>query len=449
MAVALMSFRIGAFVSSCKTILIAKFGLKGFKAFSRYLESSQLRLSPVRLDAHEASYQHALPLIEEEVHSWCFAPNQGEKVLGGKDQQPSAERMSPATSTVKDLSSAIEDVEASMRNELEAFREHLQRTVASQVELIFNKLDDLVVNSRLTVLEQKVKVFANELDDLIEERIAHFTKWEVQRCKDLKGQVTELQEELTACKKSLQELQGRALDIDDEEKKVQTTIMYLTDTTALWWRRRYTDGCDVKTWEKFKCELKRQFYSESVEDMAMINLRRLRQKGSIHEYVKEYSALMLVISEMSERQRLCFFVDRLQQWVATELRRIEPHDLASTMVIVQRLEDFKQGERPRSPRHERAKDGGDGRSKSGLPKATDDEQSGDEGQKVTKAWYPLSQISKQAKTMGSMKSRGMQPNAPNKAMMSPKNGNIAATVVATITDNDLVINRGTTLRMEN
>ncbi|KAK3033005.1 hypothetical protein RJ639_037134 [Escallonia herrerae] len=49
------------------------------------------------------------------------------------------------------------------------------------------------------------------------------------------------------------------------------------------------------------------------------------------------------------------------------------------MAIVERLKDFKQGERPRSPRHERAKDGRDGRSKSGSPKAIDDKRSRDEG----------------------------------------------------------------------
>lgn len=48
-----------------------------------------------------------------------------------------------------------------------------------------------------------------------------------------------------------------------------------------------------------------------------------------------------------------------------------------------------------------------------------------------------------------MKSRGMQPNAPIKALMSPKKGNIAATVVAITTNNDREINLGTTLRMEN
>lgn len=39
-------------------------------------------------------------------------------------------------------------------------------------------------------------------------------------------------------------------------------------------------------------------------------------------------------------------------------------------------------------------------------------------------------------TIGKMKSRGIQPNAPIKALMSPKKGNIAATVVAIMTDNE-------------
>ncbi|KAK2966394.1 hypothetical protein RJ640_013704 [Escallonia rubra] len=65
---------------------------------------------------------------------------------------------------------------------------------------------------------------------------------------------------------------------------------------------------------------------------------------------------------LSRGKKLIKILDVLQQWVATELRQKEPHDLTSVMVIVERLEDFKQGERPRSPRHERAKYGGDSRS---------------------------------------------------------------------------------------
>ncbi|KAK3024414.1 hypothetical protein RJ639_043372 [Escallonia herrerae] len=254
-----------------------------------------------------------------------------------------------------------------MRSELEALGERMQWTVASQVELIFNRLDDLEVDSRLTMLEQKVDVFAEELDDLIGERVAHFTKWEPRGKKMLEPRSYGGTKEARQMDNLFLHLERyfEALDIDDEKEKVQTVVMYLNDTAALRWRRHYTDGCDVKTWEKFKHKLKRQFYLESVVNIAMINLRRLRQKGSICSYVKVYSA-----PEISERQQLCFFIDGLQQWGR------EPHDLASAMAIIERLEDFKQRERSRSLRHECAKSRGDRRLKSDSPKAIDDERSG-------------------------------------------------------------------------
>ncbi|KAK3032748.1 hypothetical protein RJ639_036932 [Escallonia herrerae] len=303
-------------------------------------------LKPVQLSDLNKLKPHLLRKRAEE--QLCMS-NKRKTMKESNSEELTNSLYASSQSTVKDLSSATGD--ACIRSELEALGERFQRTVASQVELIFNMLDDLLddleVDSRLTVLERKVDMFAEELDDLIEERVAHFTKWEVQQCKDLQGQVTKLQEELAACKKEL----------------IRAT------------RCRYTDGCDVKTWEKFKRELQRQFYLDSVDDKPST----AEAEGSIHEYVKEYSTLMLEIPELSERQRLCFFIDGSHQWFATELLRREPHDLAFAMVIVERLEDFKKGERPRYPRHEHAKDGGDGRSKSGSPKATDDERSGDEG----------------------------------------------------------------------
>lgn len=48
-----------------------------------------------------------------------------------------------------------------------------------------------------------------------------------------------------------------------------------------------------------------------------------------------------------------------------------------------------------------------------------------------------------------MKSKGMIPNAPNIAMISPKKGNIAPSIVAVMTDKDREINLGTMLRVEN
>ncbi|KAK3006870.1 hypothetical protein RJ639_015535 [Escallonia herrerae] len=239
---------------------------------------------------------------------------------------------------------------------LDIDEEKVQWTVASQVKLIFNRLDDLEVDSRLTVLERKVNVFAEELDDFIKERVAHFTKWEVQRHKDLKGQVMELQEELGAYKNELTRATRQGCIALPHGGGIATRMGAMS-------KRGRSSSVNYK--------------GSYIWIALMINLAEA--EGRIRKYVNEYSALMLKIPEMSERQRLCFFFDGLQYWVATELQRREPHDLASAMMIVERLGDFKHCERLRSPRHERAKGRGDGRLKSGSPKATDDERNEDEG----------------------------------------------------------------------
>ncbi|KAK3007164.1 hypothetical protein RJ639_017244 [Escallonia herrerae] len=154
--------------------------------------------------------------------------------------------------------------------------------------------------------EEKVhQIVATQLDDLIKERVAHFTKWEAQWRKELKGQVTELQEELAACKKELTRATRQGcIAVQPRRKKIS--------------EQRSHDG------------------AREARQVAM----------GCHGVVAEGT-----------------------------------YDLASTMAIVERLEDFKQRERPRSPRHVRAKDGGDGRSKSGSPKAINDERSRDEGRR--------------------------------------------------------------------
>ena len=53
-----------------------------------------------------------------------------------------------------------------------------------------------------------------------------------------------------------------AIALNDEVIKVRTATLYLTDTTTLWWRRRFADMekdiCTIEMWEDFKREIKRQ-----------------------------------------------------------------------------------------------------------------------------------------------------------------------------------------------
>ena len=90
----------------------------------------------------------------------------------------------------------------------------------------------------------------------------------------------------------------------DEATKVRTTTLYLIDTATLWWRQRFADierrTSTIDTWDAFKREIKRQFYPEDMAYLARKSLKRLKHTGSIHEYVKEFSTLMLEIPNMVE-----------------------------------------------------------------------------------------------------------------------------------------------------
>ena len=88
-----------------------------------------------------------------------------------------------------------------------------------------------------------------------------------------------------------------AIALTDEATKIRTATLYLTDNATLWWHRRLANikkvTCTIDTWDAFKREIKRQFYPEDMAYLARKSLKRLKHTGSIREYVKEFSTLML------------------------------------------------------------------------------------------------------------------------------------------------------------
>ncbi|RVW44665.1 hypothetical protein CK203_086900 [Vitis vinifera] len=96
--------------------------------------------------------------------------------------------------------------------------------------------------------------------------------------------------------------------------------------------------------EDFKREIKRQFYPEDVAYLARKNMRRLKHTGSIRDYVKEFSSLMLEIPNMTQEELLFNFMDNLQGWAEQELRRRGVQDLATAMAIAESLTDYKRGD---------------------------------------------------------------------------------------------------------
>ena len=135
-----------------------------------------------------------------------------------------------------------------------------------------------------------------------------------------------------------------AIGLNNEETKVRTATLYLIDNATLWWHRKFSEmekgTCTIDTWADFKREIKKQFYPEDVEYMARKKIKHLKHTGSIRDYVKEFSSLMLEAPGMDEKNLLFNFMENLQSWAEQELRRRGVQDLSTAMAVAESLMDF-------------------------------------------------------------------------------------------------------------
>ncbi|KAL5835879.1 hypothetical protein ACOSQ3_015431 [Xanthoceras sorbifolium] len=142
-----------------------------------------------------------------------------------------------------------------------------------------------------------------------------------------------------------------AVRITDDQEQIRTATLYLVDTATLWWRRRHVDiqrgTCTIDSWDDFKKELKKQSYPEDAVYLARKNLKKLKQTGSIRNYVKEFSSLMLEVPNMSDDELLFNFMDNLQPWAEVELRRRNVQNLVEAIAIAESLIDYRNSEPPK------------------------------------------------------------------------------------------------------
>ncbi|KAA0057412.1 uncharacterized protein E6C27_scaffold280G002880 [Cucumis melo var. makuwa] len=136
----------------------------------------------------------------------------------------------------------------------------------------------------------------------------------------------------------------KATNTVTEEAKVTLATMHLSEDAKLWWRSRYVDiqegRCTVDTWDALKRELRSQFFPENVEILARRKLRDLRHTGEIREYVKQFAGLMLDIRDMSEKDKVFYFVEGLKSWARAKLYEQRVQDLTSAYAAAERLFDL-------------------------------------------------------------------------------------------------------------
>jgi len=132
------------------------------------------------------------------------------------------------------------------------------------------------------------------------------------------------------------------------DEQVNIAVMYLTGDAKLWWRTRSKEDLNagrpkVETWETLKRELKEQFLPNNTSWIAREDLKKLRQDGSVRDYVKKFSSLILDIDNMFEEDITFNFLSGLQPWAQLELRRQKVSDLSSAIAAADGLADFRAG----------------------------------------------------------------------------------------------------------
>ncbi|KAL0346356.1 UNVERIFIED_CONTAM: hypothetical protein Scaly_1651600 [Sesamum calycinum] len=124
-----------------------------------------------------------------------------------------------------------------------------------------------------------------------------------------------------------------------EAKKVPITSMYLIGDAKLWWRTCLSNNASanrdkIETWDVLKKELKGQFWPCNTSWLARESLQKLKHSGTVRDYVKEFSSLMLDIRDISEEDKLFNFLSGLQTWAQTELRRQGVKDFHPRLLLL-------------------------------------------------------------------------------------------------------------------
>ncbi|XP_042444160.1 uncharacterized protein K02A2.6-like [Zingiber officinale] len=122
--------------------------------------------------------------------------------------------------------------------------------------------------------------------------------------------------------------------------------MYLIGDAKLWWRTRMVDDANagrqkIDMWDRLKKEMKDQFLPGNTSWIARDGLKRLKWSGSMRDYVKEFSSLMLDIQNMFEEDQLYNFLYGLQTWAQVELHRQNVKDLPCAIVAADALVDLR------------------------------------------------------------------------------------------------------------
>ncbi|CAL9000247.1 unnamed protein product, partial [Prunus brigantina] len=121
------------------------------------------------------------------------------------------------------------------------------------------------------------------------------------------------------------------LKLEDDEPKINTATLFLTNNFLMWWHRRSMD-------------IMLHFYAENAKYEAKEKLRWLKQKRSVKDYFTTFTNLLFEVPRMTEEDKLMYFMSGLQNWAKLELQRRHVQTLSEAIPAAESLVEFKRND---------------------------------------------------------------------------------------------------------
>lgn len=118
-----------------------------------------------------------------------------------------------------------------------------------------------------------------------------------------------------------------AENVTSASRRIGYAVNWLRSAALEWWRARVKTKGEFQSWEEFRSELKIAFEEPNEQMSLRRRLKRLKQVGTIHQYVVDFRTIVGQIEDMSVKDQVLAFVEGLKLECQRELIYSNPQDL--------------------------------------------------------------------------------------------------------------------------
>ena len=127
------------------------------------------------------------------------------------------------------------------------------------------------------------------------------------------------------------ELALKAESLAEPEKEVDFAASFLTGNARLSLIAVLESGESFTNWQELKTSLARMYSPKFDQEQARVSLFTLKQRGSLQEYIAEFTRLSLQVPELDEHSRAVLFTNGLHSKFKQEVLREHPTCLSGAV----------------------------------------------------------------------------------------------------------------------